>query len=305
MSEIKKGHPQRGVSVYSYADLYGISMTLEDIFMDISDMGATCFEILSSHIKNYPQPTTEWIDNFFYLCEKYKLQPGEYGHWCDTRLFKGRYLNDDEALANLERDFKLAHLLGFKALRTKITTTNNICDPAPGWESYLEKALPLAEKYDVYMGSEIHRPTTIHTPHIETYIEFIEKHKTKHFGFCLDFGTFQNQFPEVAERKGGMTDDMNDEQRKQWEEEQKMHSKPEEILHILPYITGCHAKFNYIDENFEELTIPYKEVLNTLVDNGYNGVMVSEYEGPNRDSYEFMTEQLRRHHILMKNILGY
>ena len=60
----------------------------------------------------------------------------------------------------------------------------------------LPRALELAEKYDVYMGSEIHRPTTIHTPHIDTYIEFIEKYKTKRFGFCLDFGTFQSSWPE-------------------------------------------------------------------------------------------------------------
>ena len=31
----------------------------------------------------------------------------------------------------------------------KIATINEICDPEPGWEKYIERALPYAEKYNV------------------------------------------------------------------------------------------------------------------------------------------------------------
>jgi len=45
--------------------------------------------------------------------------------------------------------------------------------------------------------------------------------------------------------------------------------------------------------------------LNIMVDNGWNGDLVSEYEGPGREDPEYLSDQLRRHHIMMKRILGY
>lgn len=295
MSELKKRQIKRGVSLFSYSDLLGVCMTLEDCFKDVYDMGATCIEILASHVENYPNPSSGWVDNWFKLCEKYKLEPGEYGHWFDTRVYKDRYLDVDESLEYLVRDFKLANLLGFKVLRTKLTVINMNCDPVPGWEDYLKKALYYAEKYDVRMCSEVHRPTKLTTQHIYDYLEFIKKTGTKHFGFNVDFGTFQNRFPEIT-RKKHETPRM------------KMpttYSEPSDILHVLPYTYCCHAKFNYMDENFEELTIPYGEVVRILVDNGWGGCLISEYEGPRKDEPDFVYDQLRRHHIMMKRILGY
>ncbi len=298
MTETKKGRPKRGVSFYSYRDLLDYSLTLEDCFKDVYDMGATCFEILSSDIENYPHPSAKWVDNFFKLCEQYELEPGEMGHWCDTRLYRDRAVSDEEALQQLEQDFKLANLLGFKFLRTKITVTNFMCDPMPGWQSYIEKALPLAEKYDVKMCTEVHSPTTLSTPHIEEYLESIRRTGTEHFGFNLDFSIFRDKFPEES----------IDPLRAQNLVEIKAlnnYSKPEEILHVMPYVYCCHAKFNYLNEDFEEVTIPYQEVLNTLIDNGYNGCLLSEYEGPGREDFNFLSDQLRRHHIMMNRILGY
>lgn len=171
MSETKKGTPKRGVSVYSYSGLYGVSMSLEDCLMDIHDMGASCVEILSSHIENYPHPTAQWVDNWWRLMDKYNLEPGGYGHWCDTIMYKNRSFSTQEAVNNLVRDFKLANLLGFKCLRTKITIdfgeNSAYGDPEPGWQEYIKRALEYAEKYDVRMCSEIHRPTTLRTPHLE------------------------------------------------------------------------------------------------------------------------------------------
>ena len=166
MSEVKKGTPKRGVSVYSYCQLLGVSLTLEDCFKDIYDTGSTCFELLTSHIENYPNPSPAWVDKYWRLCEKYKLQPGELGHWSETHLRRGSRLTDDEVLDQLIRDFKLANMLGFTTLRTKITTVNEFCDPEPGWEKYIERALPYAEKYNVRMCSEVHRPTTLKRQHI-------------------------------------------------------------------------------------------------------------------------------------------
>ncbi|MCD7806525.1 MAG: sugar phosphate isomerase/epimerase [Lachnospiraceae bacterium] len=293
--ETNKRLLKRGVTLFSYSDLLNVCMTMEDCFKDMADMGVTCVEILAGHVENYPNPTSAWIDYFRSLCEKYQIEPGEYGHWYDTRVYQDHYLDVDESLEYLEKDFRIAHLLGFKVLRTKLTALNMNCDPVPGWEKYLEKAIILAEKYDVVMCSEIHRPTALTTQHIQDYIGFIERTGTKHFGFNVDFGIFQNKFPEIVAKKG---------QSKRLKMPETF-SYPEDLKIVLPYTHCCHAKFNYMDDNFEEITIPYKEILQVLKDEKWEGCLISEYEGPRKDEPDFVYSQLRKHQILMKRILGY
>ena len=284
---------KRGMTLFCYSEILNVCMTLEDCFKDMFDMGITCVEILAGHVENYPNPPAAWIDNWFRLLDKYKMEPGEFGHWYDTRLFEDRYLDVDESLPYFEADLKLANMLGFKTARTKLTTVNKNCDPAPGWEKYLEKALVLAEKYDVKICSEVHQPTNLTTKHIQDYIDFIERTRTKHFGFTIDFGTFQNKFPEIAaKRKGEIRVNENP-------------SKPEDLKSVLPYIYCCHAKFNYMDDNFEEITIPYHEVLKILMDEAWQGCLIGEYEGPNKTDPGFVYEQTHRHQILLKRIFGY
>jgi hypothetical protein len=116
----------------------------------------------------------------------------------------------------------------------------------------------------------------------------------------VDFGTFQNAWPEdiySAERLAQLRA-----RRPNYNVE---YSKPEDIIKVLPYSRTCHAKFNYVDENFQERTIPYNQVLQIIVDQGWSGNLVSEYEGPKRDDPGYLGDQLRRHHILMQRILGY
>ncbi len=298
-----KGRPQRGISVYSYQNLLGRTMTLDDCFQEMYDTGATCFELLTSYIENYPNPSPQWVDHYWMLCDKYQLQPAELGHWAENHLHRGPGMSDDEVVEELKQDFRLANLLGFKTLRTKITCTNDICDPEPGWQSYIEKALPYAEKYDVRMQNEVHLPTTLHTPHIrDEYLDFIHRTGTSHFGFNIDFGTFQFQAAKGMEHLAWLNfDDI---------------TKPEEIVDFLPYSWSCHTKFTYMDENCEETTIPYREVIKLMVDNGWSGYLLSEYEGAMRFNAEQSTqnfaaamdgipEQVRRHQIMMRDILGY
>jgi sugar phosphate isomerase/epimerase len=303
-----RGKPKRGVSVYSYCMTYGFCMTLEDCFEDIHDMGATCFELLTSHIDNYPYPSAQWIDHYWGLCEKYKLEPAEMGMWGETHLHRGPKMTDDQIVAEISRDLKLANTLGFHSVRMKITCMNRECDPEPGWQSYFERLIPVAEKYDVAMLSECHSPTLLTRQHINDYLEFADKHKTKHFGINADFGTFQNfSLPEGASGGGFGSANKVDlgANPKLTPRQEGTYSKPEDIIRILPYCRTCHAKFNYMDPNFEERTIPYKQIIQLMVDQGWNGNLISEYEGPMRDDPGYLGDQLRRQHIMMKRILGY
>ena len=101
--------PKRGIALYSYSAEFGFEKTLEDCFEDIHDMGATGVEILANtHIENYPYPTDAWVDYWFSLCEKYQVEPVEYGHWIDCRVLQDRVLSTEEAIERLELDMRLA-----------------------------------------------------------------------------------------------------------------------------------------------------------------------------------------------------
>ena len=60
-----------------------------------------------------------------------------------------------------------------------------------------------------------------------------------------------------------------------------------------------------MSDDFKETTIPYEEVVKTMKDNGYEGYLLSEYEGADKydEGYE-VGQTLRKHHILLKNLLG-
>lgn len=287
----RKG-PKRGVALYSYSGEFGVSMDLEDCFKDMYDCGAHGVEILANtHIPTYPELDEEWVEKWFELLDKYQIEPAEYGHWIDSRLYKEHELSVKESLQMLERDIKIAHRLGFQVMRTKMGVIDDVNTPVTNWRDIIHEALPISEEYNVKMCPELHMPTALKSKYVDDYVEFIEKENTKNFGFNVDFGTFQNVFesefrlPEMPEDGGPC-------------------SRPEDIIPILPYVYCCHAKFNYMDENFEEKTIPYADVIEILKEQNWNGYLVSEYEGADKDKQGFVSEQLRRQHIMMKRIIG-
>ena len=281
--------PKRGVSLYSYTDMIQRGMTLEDCFMEMHAMGAHGVEILgNSHIDCYPNLTDEFVNQWHDLCEKYEIIPAEYGHWIDGRMWADRMLSVDECVELLENDFKIANTLGFHCLRTKQTVINDYLDPVENWRDIITAATPAAEKYDVIMLPEIHMPTILEQPMVADFCEYIDKTGTKAFGLNIDLSVFSPQPNFDGEVR---------------------YSKPEGIIPYLPYVKCIHAKFNsMIDDGnggFKEEWIPYPEILKVLVDNGWDGWMVAEYEGRDRNQENALIEAMRKHQILMKNCLGY
>ena len=290
MKYIPPRGPKRGVSIYSYSDLVPLGLTLEDCFLEMQDMGAHGVEILAnSHIDGYPELTDAFLEKWHSLCEKYEIIPAEYGHWIDGRMWKDRMLTVDECVKYLENDFRIAHELGFHCLRTKQTVINGVLDPVENWRDIITAATPAAEKYDVVMLPEIHAPTLLNQKMVQDFVEYIDKTGTKAFGLNIDFGVFSVRQSRTGELR---------------------YSKPEEIIPLLPYVKCCHAKYTKMvpDETygFREANIPYPEVLTILKEHNWDGWMVAEYEGfDDRGDENALSEALRQHQILMKNILGY
>lgn len=284
----RKG-PKRGISLYSYSAEFGITKSLEDCFEDMYDMGAHGLEILANtHIENYPNPSDEWVEEWFRLLDKYEIIPVEYGNWIDSHMLGYRDLTTEESYELLARDIRLAHRLGFTVMRTKMPVISSKLDPVENWREIIKMALPLAEELGIKMCPEIHAPTNLDAELVQNFVDFIKETGTKNFGLNIDFGVFQNNFDkEPPERR------------------HFMGSKPEEIIPLLPYVYCCHAKFNDMSDEFEETTIPYKEVVDLMKENGWDGYLLSEYEG--RDKYEQgyeVGQTLRKHHIMLKRYLG-
>ena len=253
------------------------------------DMGAHGLEILANtHIENYPNPSEEWIAEWFRLLDKYEIIPVEYGNWIDSHMLGYRDLTTEESYELLARDIRLAHRLGFTVMRTKMPVISSALDPVENWREIIKMALPLAEECGIKMCPEIHAPTNLDSQMVRNFVEFIEETGTKNFGLNIDFGVFRNNFDNEPAHRNNF-----------------MGSKPEEIIPLLPYIYCCHAKFNHMSDDFEETTIPYKEVVDIMKEHNWDGYLLSEYEGWDKydPGYE-VGQTLRKHHIMLKRYLG-
>ncbi|MCZ4302016.1 sugar phosphate isomerase/epimerase family protein [Microbacterium oxydans] len=56
-------------------------------------------------------------------------------------------------------------------------------------------------------------------------------------------------------------------------------ARVDDWLEIMPWVRHVHGKFFGIDENGEEPSVPVRELIGLLVENGYSGAISSEYEG--------------------------
>ncbi len=287
--------PKRGVSVYSYPDV-NITYTLEDCLAEIDDCGAEGYEmgveILTGVIEDYPNPSDAWVKNWHDMCAKYHIRPVELGHWIDSKLYAEGpegLLSTKESYDQLVQDIKLANRLGFTHGRTKIGVIDEELSPVKNYREFIKMALPVAAKYNFRMQTEVHNPTTLNMKLIDEYVDFIEKEKaTPWFGFNIDFGILQDKGRLGADGKRGAA---------------PPHSKPEEIVRLLPYIHCCHAKFNEMNDDPDSTTIPYAEIIKILVDHNWNNYLLAEYEGADKRTGGAFTA-VRKHQIMLKRLLG-
>jgi sugar phosphate isomerase/epimerase len=281
-----------GVSLYSHMTDFGTVMDLEMALASIADLGATGVEILGEgHIPAYPEPSTAWIDNWFAMLDRYRLEATNYGSWIDTRLHPGRSMTEEEGAFFLERDLRLAARLGFRFVRPKIGVVSDDLVPDPIWEGAVERCLDTAHELGIIICPEIHSPTPIQHRVVEDYVGFIERTGTENFGLLIDTGIFQDRpIPlrpgETRETRPAFLDGIG--------------VDPADLQLVKDHIVFVQAKFHDIDENLEDQNIPWRPVLQALADAGYSGYLSSEYEGE-RAPWRSI-EQVRRQHSLLRSL---
>lgn len=283
-----------GVSLYSYTGDMNTVLTLDDAMAQIADLGATGIEILGEgNIAGYPTPTTEWIDSWHAGLARYGLEATNYGSWIDSRMWRDRDLTVDEGSAMLARDLRLAATLGFTSVRPKIGVVSMDLRPHPIWEPVIERNLDLAAELGVTICPEIHAPTPIRHPVVDDYISFIERTGTSSFRILIDTGIFQRAVTTV--KHDGLSEEAVEEG---W---RKPLAVPmEDLVAVLPYVAFIQAKFFDIDDELNDRQIPWREILQTLIEHGYDGYLSSEYEG-DRAPYRSI-EQVRRQHTLLRRL---
>ncbi|MDR1532180.1 MAG: hypothetical protein LBS62_08365 [Clostridiales bacterium] len=96
----------------------------------------------------------------------------------------------------------------------------------------------------------------------------------------------------------------------------KRHADPEDLALILPYICSIHGKAHDMVEipgkpgQYEEPAMLYEEVIEFLKKNNWDGYICTEFEGQRSKQDQGMeqladeVEQVRRHHEMMKRLIG-
>ena len=285
-----------GVSLYSYTEDIGVTMTVEECIEDVADLGATGLEILGEgHIADYPNPSTAWIDAWFARNERLGLTPTLYGSWIDTRRFPGRGLTAAEGAAQLELDLRLASRLGFSFVRPKIGVITGDLQVDPIWQEAVERNLELAGDLGIVICPEIHWPTVIKSPVVEEYLEFRERTGTTQFGLLIDTGVFDVQ--RYQRRGGSASFRMGD-----------GTARPPEVpfvpvadlAEVMEHTVYFQAKFYEVDDDLTDHYIPWRKILDVALDAGYTGWFSSEYEG-HHEPYR-AADQLRRQHTLLRSL---
>lgn len=286
-----------GISTYSYTGDFPTIMSLEDIMKDAADLGVTGLEVLSeANIKNYPNPDTAWMDNWFFLIEKYGITPTNLCSWIDTLLWKHRQLTVEEASSMLIKDIELAAKLGFSSLRPKFSVTSWELDLYPEWQQIVERSLDAAAKNNIIICPEIHSPTPIKHPVTQGYIDFIERTKTEHFRLMIDTGIFMTRPSDDGH------DGVEEKGKKRPAFMEPLAVPMSDLAEVLPYTYFIQSKFYEIDDHLNDLQIPWQEIINTLKTAKWSGWLSSEYEG-RREPYRGK-EQVYRQHALLRKLLS-
>ncbi len=325
------GNVKLGVTLFCYGTEYKrYQYDFEECVRQAAEAGATGYEIVGTQmIPSYPSVSDEFLGLVESCRKKYGIGPVGYGANNDKGMLYDRNLTDDEMLASAVLDLKAANALGCKVMRVQY-----MMSPAA-----FGRLAPYAELYDVRCGIEIHNPETPASPNMQAYLEVIRQTGSKYLGFVPDFGFLAvapNRPMWLAALKNGVKEEHLElaaqcrrEGLSQAEATEKVmaagaspaimtalsgmygfvqfHDRRDlpgllqELKDIIPYSFEMHGKFHYIDDDGNEASIPYDEILPLLRDSGFDGYLICEYED---ELYCGGAELTRRQLAMEKRILG-
>lgn len=298
------GRVRLGISLYCFTDEYVKgTFSLEDCMRAAAELGAEGIELVGTQmLPSYPYVTDQVLGEFQAMTRAYGIELVAYGANTDRGLRTDRDLTEEEMLQSAINDVRTASKLGCRIMRAQY-----LLSPAA-----LAKLAPYAEHYGVKVGIEIHNPETPTSPVMQKYLEAIERSGSKFIGFIPDFGCFatrpnkphwdealakgaQPELLEMAARlryEGVPRDEARQRLLAAGANEAVMgafqgmygfvtfYREPDldGLKKIMPHVIHFHGKFHYIDENLEEASIPYQDIMPVIQSSGFDGYIMAEYE---------------------------
>lgn len=313
------------VSLYSFSiKFFDKSYDLEQCVKKAHELGFKGVEIVAAQmVDNYPNPTDAWCDWFTGILKKYEMEPISYSAYIDMGQHTGRDLTEDEIIQCTLNDIMYAHRMGFPVVRTQHAISPKI----------LEKMIPYAKKWGVWIGVELHAPHSCQVGVWKEYFELFNRVGSDYIGVVPDMGIFQ-EHPHrlfrttayesglsqtdteaiIADFEAGMEQEALLEKWSIHSAEQlavvknmyeTFHRAALEDLEIMiPHSKYMHGKFYYINEQEEDTCIPYARIVEKIRELGFDGHIAAEYEGHFTDGSVDPVEQLRRYSNMMHRLLG-
>lgn len=299
------------VSLYSlqYQYLWG-KMDLEGLFKFVKELGSDGIEILPDQmLKGTPEPSEETYEMWDQLVKKYDMGLACDDVFLNTNLYKNRELTKRECVNLIKKEIVMAHRLGFKTIR--------LVSMVPAW--IIEPCLEAAEKNDVSLNIEIHAGLGIGVPKTDEYIEEMLRLDSPYVGIVPDASLFMKRPPRVMtdyidKVMGGLNPDIikyTDEVYESGTDFFQLNLKSpdgmdpklkslirneadefyafnvsgyenrsiHELDDLAKYVKHFHFKLYEMTEEGEEYSIDYKNIIQWLHDNNYDGYVSTEYEG--------------------------
>lgn len=310
------GTPIQGVTLYSFTRAFhGREYDLEGLVRKVAADGyGPGLEIIGfSSFRGFPEIDDRFAGWFRDLVDETGLVTTSLAVNADIGIHRDRLLTQDELLEYMRRQIAAAAKLGFPIARVQISITPDSMEAlAPIAEEYgvtlaLEvhadqyashpRILALRDRYEK-VGSPFLGFTMDWGATVSGFApSLIEAYRRR--------GASEELLAEVTglwdefHRQGPPADQAEHGQRfGRFIGLAAQHGRPDlgidmginatglfgparvdDWLEIFPWIKHVHGKFFGIDDQHEEPSVPVRDLIRLLVENGYNGAISSEYEG--------------------------
>lgn len=321
MSKLK-----HSITLYGFANKFGnFEYTFEDCLKNAKALGGDGIELVSSQMMpSYPNNDDNWNAEFKDLMAKYELNPVCYSAYIDLGMRSDRIMNDVEKYEATINDLNIAYNLGFKVMRSQFSLTPKV----------MEQCLPYTEDLGIHLAVELHVPHVPSTPIWQEYLELFQRKNSSYLGIVPDMSSFQavppptffnneEEGPEKEIRKrivAGFEKGMSKQELAALNRDLGGEDENNRLIHelfyryfrdkveydglaaFLPYSKYIHGKFYYVSEDLTITDIDYARIVKMIKDSGFNGYIVSEFEGNQFDLKLDDMDQIRRHISMLDNL---
>jgi hypothetical protein len=335
----KKHNIKRGVSLYSFQEEFFLrKMTLEDIIATTQKLGIPGIEIIGDQmIPNYPNISNEFFKKWHGWMDKYERNPVCLDMFLDWNKFKGRVMSDNERLESVTKDIVNANKLGCTVIRVIHDVQPKLLEKLEPTARKYNVKLALEIHAPSYYDSDLEQSLIkmfrrVQSPYLcftldmgvftkklprvasdrwiregmkkEIADYIVQAYNTNTLPSSHELGRPNTALNDKIMAMGGRQEDIF------WAMmgSHGIFGNPSLLKEYIPFTSHIHGKcYEIMVPEYREYSIPYEDIVPLLIEGGYSGYIDTEYEGNRwiQDTFEVdSTEQVRRHQVMLKQLLG-